>query len=453
MEKIRWRTGDLISVSPTEGSHPATNFIVDVKGNSLFSMAYMERPYHRINVLSSGDIEVRNCVGKNSFFQLESVASSNSYRIKSSVPIKMKLELDERKTEQFVYLGFQVATNVLGGIPEYSLINQQGSRECYTEFDIKTVKEFSYNSSLSYPSSASVPRVLSAWDMRQMKADGYIHLRDVVLPQKIRECAHVIMHHLGVPGSLTAGGAQDGLGKLGGGLSNCQELKSLILYPKCNKGQVSLLDIIEEVLGSKTVDESCFSAQVALRFPEYVKDSKVCCESNRFTQCLDGSYPIGSTWHTDGLRQGKFHGFSLLVGVCLSDCEFDFCGNLLVWPGSHLPIHRSLKGSDGEIDVGLLSSLINDSTHNEMQQGHYRGGGKQDCSLSNLPNLGIPLQLKLKAGDVVFLHPETAHCGGPNFSHLIRNMVYFRIKRKDINEMTEIYKEDMWADMPEIRNQ
>ena len=41
-------------------------------------------------------------------------------------------------------------------------------------------------------------------------------------------------------------------------------------------------------------------------------------------------------WHTDGLRQGRSHGFSVLLGICLSDTSQDFQGNLLLWPGSHL---------------------------------------------------------------------------------------------------------------------
>ena len=32
--------------------------------------------------------------------------------------------------------------------------------------------------------------------------------------------------------------------------------------------------------------------------------------------------------------------YSLLVGVFLSDISGDMCGNLIVWPGSHILIHR-----------------------------------------------------------------------------------------------------------------
>jgi ectoine hydroxylase-related dioxygenase (phytanoyl-CoA dioxygenase family) len=45
-----------------------------------------------------------------------------------------------------------------------------------------------------------------------------------------------------------------------------------------------------------------------------------------------------------------------------------------------------------------------------------------------LPSLGEPLQMLAEAGDVLLLHPDTAHAGGPNASSEIRRMVYFRVK-------------------------
>jgi hypothetical protein len=55
-----------------------------------------------------------------------------------------------------------------------------------------------------------------------------------------------------------------------------------------------------------------FPCQVALRFPKCV-DTLVAGGA----ACLDKV--DGRSWHTDGLRQGKHHSFSLLVGVALSD--------------------------------------------------------------------------------------------------------------------------------------
>lgn len=72
--------------------------------------------------------------------------------------------------------------------------------------------------------------------------------------------------------------------------------------------------------------------------------------------------------------------------------------------------------------------------------------------------------------DIVVLHPETAHAGGPNLSSKIRSMVYFRIKSttlyrasKECADLSETehpyhikeYLADMWSDFkaaPFIKN-
>lgn len=57
----------------------------------------------------------------------------------------------------------------------------------------------------------------------------------------------------------------------------------------------------------------------------------------------------GDSWHTDGLRQGKKHSFSLLVGIALTDTIVSNNGNLCVWPKSHLHIHHWMRHPDGMI--------------------------------------------------------------------------------------------------------
>lgn len=41
----------------------------------------------------------------------------------------------------------------------------------------------------------------------------------------------------------------------------------------------------------------------------------------------------------------------------------------------------------------------------------------------DLPILGSPLSVLCKAGDVLLVHPDTPHAGGPNYSPNIRYMV------------------------------
>ena len=57
----------------------------------------------------------------------------------------------------------------------------------------------------------------------------------------------------------------------------------------------------------------------------------------------------GTDWHTDGLRQGKKHSFSLLVGVALSEKQVENRGNLCFWPGSHRVIHPLMRSPDGAV--------------------------------------------------------------------------------------------------------
>ena len=56
----------------------------------------------------------------------------------------------------------------------------------------------------------------------------------------------------------------------------------------------------------------------------------------------------GTDWHTDGLRQGRMHSFTLLVGVALSPMTVPNTGNLCVWPGSHKKIHPLMRWPDGK---------------------------------------------------------------------------------------------------------
>ena len=84
------------------------------------------------------------------------------------------------------------------------------------------------------------------------------------------------------------------------------------------------------------------SVCIAIRFPELflgLEDQHAQWESG------GGAYPpfpplALRQWHVDGLRQGSRHSFSLLLGICCSKVSAEYCGNLVVWPGSHRLIHR-----------------------------------------------------------------------------------------------------------------
>jgi Phytanoyl-CoA dioxygenase (PhyH) len=142
-------------------------------------------------------------------------------------------------------------------------------------------------------------------------------------------------------------------------------------------------------------------------------------------------------WHTDGLFQCKEHPFSVLLGVCLSDVSIDFAGNLLVWPGTHKLLHKAKIGHQGQIDVLKLQESLNESPFksNDTIESQYLDVYESDKDRKSplkqtLPSLGPPYQVHLKSGDIVMLHPDLAHSGGPNTqSKEIRKMVYFRLKQ------------------------
>lgn len=168
-------------------------------------------------------------------------------------------------------------------------------------------------------------------------------------------------------------------------------------------------------------------------------------------------------WHTDGLRQGKTHGFSLLLGVCLSNVFEELHGNLMVWPATHCAIHKSTVGECGAIDVPKLKQLLGIESEEITCTSKPHHGichcndsimdkQRHDNEPQDLPYLGEPLQIRALAGDIVLLHPDTAHTGGPNYSCNIRSMVYFRLKHRNIREHDASYSENMWEDLPGILN-
>lgn len=144
--------------------------------------------------------------------------------------------------------------------------------------------------------------------------------------------------------------------------------------------------------------------QVALRFPGEGND--VLVMSGAAMKCGIS----GDSWHTDGLRQGKKHSFSLLVGVALSDMSMPNNGNLCVWPKSHLHIHHWMRHPDGMIRrIPAPAELVGGgdgdyskkrSCHVTSQQGYREGtrAGTESVegyldSDGSLPNLGPPVQV------------------------------------------------------------
>jgi len=280
-------------------------------------------------------------------------------------------------------------------------------------------------------------QLLLPWQIQRFVLEGYLHLPKIADQERVDACNFVINKNLGTPGAVAAGGAQgQGLGKLGGAVSNCNEVRALV--------SSRVVAAVEGLLGRNALsDVGNLSAQIALRFPEDAHDKKE-------------KLVYGNAWHTDGLRQGKSHPFSLLLGICLSDVETEEQGNLCLWPSTHIIMHQCTCDAFGKLDMDKLNGLLQEQQGEQARAPfippfasssssiHQRDLDHHDNEPQELPCLGPPHQLLAKAGDIVLLHPDLAHAGGPNLGPHIRSMVYFRLKIKDF--CAARHKEDMWND-------
>ena len=263
--------------------------------------------------------------------------------------------------------------------------------------------------------SAAAVAVASAAAFREQ---GYVLVPQAVPPRLVARALARINRGLGTPGGLVAGGVQPGTGKLGGDAATSAELLALF----SSSGGVEAL--AERLLGRGMVVRPG-GCQIALRFPEA-------------GGAVPGTALPGTEWHTDGMRQGKEHPFSLLAGVALSEIPSEFCGNFCVFPRTHTAIHKMV------LPNGRLKGIDEQGPHATVAADNPWGAG------AGLPDLGAPTQLVMQPGDIVLAHPHLAHRGGPNYSPHVRYMVYFRLKHRDHGkeEMMVSLRNNLFADLP-----
>lgn len=232
--------------------------IIDEKKSGTYTLASIAEPYTRYRLRDDGRIDSSEVVGKNSFFEIEEISRDEIY---------IKGTIKSKDTTSTLYL-----------YPHNGALLSSSS-PTIIKFEIEK---------LSIVSLAAIPNEyppLDAWLKRRFVHEGYLHIPNGVSKSKVEKCQRLLMHNLGIPGAIVAGGAQEGLGKLAGSLSNSVEVRELLLGEK-------ILSIIGNLMGGqKNIDcVTNLSAQIALRFPELSCDQRI-------------------KWHTDGLRQGKTHGF------------------------------------------------------------------------------------------------------------------------------------------------
>ena len=399
-------SGDIFTLSCLPRNFQ-TEVIVDVKARGAVTLARPSRPYELL-IVSEQNLSLKFSSGssaKSNLFQIESIGEANRCRVRCFA---------QSNREPPIYLGFR-----------------QSSHWCAGPLDHLDHSEFTLERTRT--DSSSFDLCLLPWQRERFVAEGYLHVPHALPPDMIDAALHVINRELGTVGSLVAGGVQEGKGKLVG-LDAHPTLCSVI-----TKGAKGL---VESFLGKDNLNLSRISAHIALRFPQELTEVP------------------SLRWHTDGLRQGRRHGFSLLVGVVLSDVLGEDCGNLLLWPGSHVPIHLATADDTGRIDSDALLAL--------MRSQHHFDNSRQSTTLPSvhinepdLPYLGVPLSVCARRGDVIVLHPDLAHCGGSNHSSSIRYMLYFRLRCNTIclgnevvsdwDSISRAHAEDMWVDLVGVR--
>jgi len=348
---VKFTTGQIVLLTDTR--HGRTlRFVVEEKNRGTnYLLARPSNPYARLHVAQNGKVSYSESQPTSgSFFVLvHAGAATGDYRLQSAT------------LSPTVCVGVQ-PDGSLRAHPLDPVVD--GSRE---DADAAQQSSLCFRIGGGGDDGGAVagvsprPVALQPWEVRRFVAEGFVVLRGCMRRDVLRRCDRVLTRAWAVPGSVVAGGTQgDGVGKLAGAFSNCAEVRDLFLDGGSDDGGAdgggevrrrTVLGAVEALLGPDNADVQAgsLSAQIAFRFPELGDDD------NGDGDCVAA---LGRSWHTDGLRQGKAHPFSLLVGICLSDVVTERAGNLLVWPGSHLLLHRCKVGRHGALDHALLQQAL-----------------------------------------------------------------------------------------------
>jgi hypothetical protein len=112
--------------------------------------------------------------------------------------------------------------------------------------------------------------------------------------------------------------------------------------------------------------------------------------------------------HLDGwLNPVKIQPFSLLVGAVLSDIPQEYMGNFTVWPGT----------------PNLFADYYNERTDEQLQQEAEARVLKTGIPPIELPE---PVQITVRAGDLILVHYCVAHSVAPNVSPYVRYALFYR---------------------------
>ncbi|CAL1164480.1 unnamed protein product [Cladocopium goreaui] len=367
--KRRWQTGKVVHLEHVL-SHRRFDFLVERRGKALLLSA-PQQPFQRLSLLpGEGELGLSHAVGSERdwplFWQVESWESNGA----SCLEIR-----SARRPELSLAVAPSGALQVIPAESENSVF-------------VEVVAEGVSGPQLGVSESRDRGGVsMTELEIRNFAKRGVLVLPQAV-PAELWEPASALVHHyLGQPGAIIDGGF-DCMGKLEGKILHHPQFPALLSDPNSAAGRAAA-----QLLGRRRLTERELQrCQVALRFPELMLSGEVLGAKQLELEDLK--------WHTDGCRtrQCSRHPFSLLVGVALTDTLDDvLCGNLCVWPGSHVHLRRepALGICDPSADPAALAA-----------QGaplrNYEGLPCDAAPAAEPP--GRATALKLRAGDAVLLH-------------------------------------------------
>ena len=117
--------------------------------------------------------------------------------------------------------------------------------------------------------------------------------------------------------------------------------------------------------------------------------------------------------------------FNALVGVYLQAVPEEFCGNLVVFPGSHTLVAEATRDPSTMDLLRREGTFFVDITSRCSHAPHTRAG--MLALHDKLPVVSKPLQIIAEAGDVLVAHSSLPHSVAPNVSSSIRYALYFRV--------------------------
>ncbi|CAH0479767.1 unnamed protein product [Peronospora belbahrii] len=327
-------------------------------GPLTLSLCSTEKPYEKLKVALNGQVTWAVTGTKLATFEIEFGAAEETTDTRCLVHFKSVAH--QKKVNRLQLTGWYL------GVAGSRLIGDEGKGDSslFSLVVVSSRAAFLLDTTRSLMSQSTHSSILSESQRLSFMQNGYLQIRGAVALTLANTALRRINHDLGIPGNMIDGGVEGNI-KLAGNTSNSDAILNLYYLSDVSK-------YVEALVGAGQVVPPQ-GAQIALRFPELGEPRE----------------PLGTEWHTDGMRQGRLHPFTLLAGIALSNVSEPLCGNLTVFSGSHLSLQGRLA-ADGKLHGYDGEAYKADSVW---------GDGR-------LPDMGTPIQLLAARGDLVLAHPD-----------------------------------------------